>query len=192
MTGNAARRISEPITRSTSDLATKSQSAIGLSKTSRKGTCADERIGARAELQLVGVRRKADVDRQHPEVLQQLENAVLGGDRQRDDEQIDAGDAAEIDQFGDGAELRVPGDGLRRAVVLAVVERCRRCGCRCRVGPPSARISVSAGWPPPTITARRSRAPLAVHERTIEARPMRKPVKTTRPATYQVPTQTRE
>ena len=83
---------------------------------------ADVGIGARAELQLVGMRREADVDRQHPELLQQREHARLGGQRQRHDQHVDARDAGELDQLGDGAELGIAGDERRRAAVVAVVE----------------------------------------------------------------------
>ncbi len=122
ITGAASARISAPVIWSTSHFETTSQPAIGLSKTSRKGNLADEGIGARTEAQLVGMRRQADVDRQHPELAHHLQHAVLGGDRQRHDEQIDACDAAEIHQFGDVAELRIAGHDRRRAAVLAIVE----------------------------------------------------------------------
>ena len=94
----------------------------GLVEDVEEGDLADEGIGARPEAQLVGVRRQADVDRQHPELAHHLQHAVLGRDGQRHDEQVDARDAAEIDQFGDIAELRVAGDDRRRTGVLAVVE----------------------------------------------------------------------
>ena len=87
-----------------------------------EGHRADEGIGARPEAELVGVRRKPDVDRQHPELAEKLEEAVLGGQRQRHDEEIDMRRAAELDQLGDGAELGIAGDDRRRAFVLAVVE----------------------------------------------------------------------
>jgi len=68
------------------------------------------------------VRRETDVDRQHPQLLQKLEEPVLGRDRQRHDKQIDARHAAELDQLGDGTEPRVAGDDRRRAIVMAIVE----------------------------------------------------------------------
>ena len=79
-------------------------------------------IGARAELQRVRMRGKPDVDGQHPELLQERQDTRLGGQRQRDDQHVDARDAGEFDEFRDGAELRIAGDQRRRALVVAVVE----------------------------------------------------------------------
>ncbi len=75
---------------------------------------ADIRIGARPETQLVRMRRQPDVDRQHPELLEHLQDAALGRDRQREDHQVDAGAARELDQLVDGAELLAV-RGRRRA-----------------------------------------------------------------------------
>ena len=83
---------------------------------------ADEGIGARAKLQRVGMRRQPDIDRQHPQLLQQLQHAHFGGQRQRHDQHVDAGDAGELDQFGNGAELGIAGNDRRRALVAAIVE----------------------------------------------------------------------
>ena len=83
---------------------------------------ADVGVGARAEPQLVGVRREADVDRQHPELLEHLQDARLGRDRQREDHEVDAGAAREFDEVVDRAELLQAGAGGGRAVVAAVVE----------------------------------------------------------------------
>ena len=73
---------------------------------------ADIGIGARPKAQPVGVRGEADVDRQHPELAQHLQDALLGGDRQREDHEIDAGRAREFDEIVDVAELR---DSPRRS-----------------------------------------------------------------------------
>ena len=79
-------------------------------------------IGAGAEAQLVGVRGKADVDRQHPQLLQHFEDAGLRRDRQREQHEIDAGAAGEFDDVVDLAEFRAAGAGIERAVVVTVVE----------------------------------------------------------------------
>ena len=146
-------------------LATESQSLIGLSKTSSIGTAADIGIGARPELQRARMRRQADVDRQHPQLLQQLQHARLGRDRQRHDQHVDAGDAGEFDQFRDGAELGVAGDDAAASACRRDRRRCRRCGCRCRAAVSTERISASAALPPPTMTARRSMRPSRAQRR---------------------------
>ena len=79
-------------------------------------------IGAGTEAQLVGVRRQADVDRQHPQLLQHFQDARLGRNRQREQHEVDAGAAGEFDDIVDLAELRAAGAGIERAVVVAVVE----------------------------------------------------------------------
>ena len=84
---------------------------------------ADVGIGARAEAQLVGVRGKPDVERQHPQLLQHLQDALFSRDRQREDDEIDAGAAAELNQVVDAAELAVAGGFGAGAVVGAVVEQ---------------------------------------------------------------------
>ena len=68
------------------------------------------------------MRREADVDRQHPELLEHLQDARLGRDRQREDHEVDAGAAREFDEVVDRAELLQAGAGGGRAVVAAVVE----------------------------------------------------------------------
>ena len=83
---------------------------------------ADVGIGARAELQLVGVGGEPDVDRQHPQLLQHLQDAAFRRDRQREDHQVDAGAARELDQVVDAAELALAGAFGAAAVVAAVVE----------------------------------------------------------------------
>ena len=74
-------------------------------------------------MQLVGVGGEADVERQHPQFLQHLQDAVLRRDRQREDHQIDARAAAELDQVVDAAELGLAGAFGAGAVVTAVVEQ---------------------------------------------------------------------
>ena len=79
-------------------------------------------IGAGTEAQLVGMGRKPDIDRQHPQLLQHLQNARLGRDRQREQHEVDAGAARQFDDVVDLAELGAAGAGIHRAVVVAVVE----------------------------------------------------------------------
>ena len=80
-------------------------------------------VGAGAEAQLVGMRREPDIDRQHPKLLEHLQDAAFGHDRQREDHEIDAGPPRELDQIVHRAELARSGDRLRRTVVAAVVEQ---------------------------------------------------------------------
>ena len=79
-------------------------------------------IGAGTEAQLVGMGGKPDIHRQHPQLLQHLENARLGRDRQREQHEVDAGAAGEFDDVVDLAEFRAAGAGIHGAVVVAVVE----------------------------------------------------------------------
>ena len=79
-------------------------------------------IGAGTEAQLVGVGGQADIDRQHPQLLQHFENPRLRRNRQREQHEIDAGAAGEFDDVVDLAEFRAAGAGVERAVVVAVVE----------------------------------------------------------------------
>ena len=67
-------------------------------------------IGAGPEMQLVRMRGQADVDWKHPELLQHLQDAAFGRNRQRKDHQIDAGAAREFDEVVDRAELAQTGD----------------------------------------------------------------------------------
>jgi len=71
---------------------------------------------------LFGVRRQPDIDRQYPQLLEHLQDAVLGRDRQREDHQIDAGRTGEFDQVLDRAELGNALAACRAAVVAAIVE----------------------------------------------------------------------
>src|SRR3954451_18837644 len=79
-------------------------------------------IGAGAEAQLVGVRGEADIHRQHPELLQHLQDARLGGDRPSEHQEIYPGAAGELDDIVILAELARAGTGVERAAVVAVVE----------------------------------------------------------------------
>ena len=87
-----------------------------------RGHLAEIGIGAGPEAQLVGVGGEPDIDRQHPQLLQHLEDAGLRRDRQRKQHEVDAGAAGKFDDVVDLAELRAAGAGLERAVVVAVVE----------------------------------------------------------------------
>ena len=66
-----------------------------------------------ALLTLAVVRRQPDIDRQHPQRLKHLQDAVLGRDRQREDHQIDTGRAGEFHQIVDGAGARWQRGGAR-------------------------------------------------------------------------------
>ena len=66
--------------------------------------------------------READVDRQHPELRQHLQDAPLGRDRQGEDDEIELGAAGVLDEILDAAHLRVAGDDVGRAGLVAVVE----------------------------------------------------------------------
>ncbi len=68
------------------------------------------------------MRGEPDVDRQHPELAQHLQDALLGGDRQREDGEIDARLARVFDEIVDVAELGEAFDRQRRAGVAAIVE----------------------------------------------------------------------
>src|SRR6185437_5618712 len=87
------------------------------------GHGADIGVGAWAELQLVGMGSKPDIDRQHPQLLQHLQDAAFRRNRQREDHQIDARAAAEFDQIVDRAELALSGAFGAAAIVAAVVEQ---------------------------------------------------------------------
>ena len=66
---------------------------------------------------------EADIDRQHPELLEHLQDAALGGDRQRENHKIDARPPREFDEIVDGTELARAVGSVRRAVLAAVVEQ---------------------------------------------------------------------
>jgi hypothetical protein len=69
------------------------------------------------------VRGEPDVERQHPELLQHLQDAAFRRDRQREDHQIDARTPSELHQVVDGAELALAGDFRTAAGVATVVEQ---------------------------------------------------------------------
>ena len=66
--------------------------------------------------------READVDRQDPELLEQLQDADFGGRGQGDDHEVDGGETGEVDEVGGIAELGKALLTLRTAVVVAIVE----------------------------------------------------------------------
>lgn len=70
------------------------------------GDIADMGVAARAETQIVGVGGEPDVDRQDPELLQKLQNALLRRQRQRDDQHVDARQARELHGFVDRSKFR--------------------------------------------------------------------------------------
>ena len=139
---------------------------------------ADIGIGARPEAQLVGMRREPDVDRQHPQLLQHLQDARLGRDRQREDHEVDAGAAREFDEVVDRAELGEPAHDVGRAVVAAVVEHADHAdvGVALRLERLDQRSPRS---PPPTTMVRRSSRPSRVQPRTSRnSARRRKPIST--------------
>src|SRR6185437_3273813 len=79
-------------------------------------------IGAGAKAQLVGVRGQPDIDRQHPELLQHLENPDFRRNRQGKQHEIDAGAAGELDDVVDLAQFRGAGAGVEGPAVVAIVE----------------------------------------------------------------------
>ena len=65
------------------------------------------------------MRGKADVDGEHPQLLQHFEDAALRRDRQGKDDEIDARLARELEQIIYGAKLFPP--FLPRAAILAAI-----------------------------------------------------------------------
>jgi hypothetical protein len=110
------------MTRSNSHFITTSQSGDRLVGDIEQRDRAEIGISARSEAELVVVRGEPDIDRQHPQLLEHLQDAALGRDRQRKQDQIDAGLARELDQIVDGAELLMAANTGRRAPVAAIVE----------------------------------------------------------------------
>ena len=74
-------------------------------------------------MQLAGVGGEPDVDRQHPQFFQHLQDAVFRRDRQRKDHQIDARAPPEFDQVVDDAEFALTGAVGAAALIAAVVEQ---------------------------------------------------------------------
>ncbi len=68
------------------------------------------------------MRGEADVDRQDAEFAQHRQDALLGRDRQREDDDIDARASCESDEIVDRAELLEAFDKVGRAGVAAIVE----------------------------------------------------------------------
>jgi hypothetical protein len=68
------------------------------------------------------MRREADVDRQHPELGQHLQDAAFGRDRQSEDDEVELGVARVGDEIVHVAELGIAGDDVGGPVVVAVVE----------------------------------------------------------------------
>ena len=76
----------------------------------------------RREMQLVHMRGEPDVDRQHPELAQHLQNALLGGDRQREDDEIDACRRENSRRSSTVPSLRNSPIVGRRAIVRPIIE----------------------------------------------------------------------
>src|SRR6266404_1833002 len=98
------------------------------------GDLAEIGIGAGTEAQLVGVSGKPDVDRQHPQFLQHVENPRLRRNRQREQHQVDAGAAGEFDDIVDLAEFWTAGAGIEGATVVAVIEHAEDLDIRIALG----------------------------------------------------------
>ncbi len=86
------------------------------------GHAADVGIGVLAQAQLGAQRRDADVDREREQPLQDLHKALLGVSGTGDDQEVDAGIAAEVRQLLEVAELGIAADAVGGALVEAVVE----------------------------------------------------------------------
>ena len=65
---------------------------------------------------------KPDVDRQNPELLYQLQDALLGRGRKRNDQHVDARQAGKLHQFGKSAKLWITCHHIRRALIAAIIE----------------------------------------------------------------------
>ena len=68
------------------------------------------RIGARAKAQLVGMRRQPNIDRQHPQPAQQLQDALFCRQRQRHNQHVDARHAAKFHEFRHSAKFWIAGN----------------------------------------------------------------------------------
>ena len=66
--------------------------------------------------------RQANVDRQHPQLLEHAENPRLGRNGQREQHQIDTCAARKLDDIVDLAELGNARTAIHDAVVMAIVE----------------------------------------------------------------------
>ena len=80
------------------------------------------RVGVAGEAQLGCARGDLHLGRQHRQQARQLHEAALGGDRQRDDYDVEPGLAGELDEFAQAAETRIAGDDAVDAIVSAVIE----------------------------------------------------------------------
>ncbi len=92
---------------------------------------ADVGVGPRPVVQFLRIGAEADIDRQYPKPFENLQQPFFGRQRQGDQQQVDAGPAHELDEFGDIAKLGQAADLWRRAHVVAVVEHAdnRNIGC---------------------------------------------------------------
>ena len=79
-------------------------------------------IGAGPEAEFVVVCGQPDIDRQHPQLLQHLENARFGGNRQGEQHEVDARAPREFHDIVDLPELGAACAGILGASVVAVIE----------------------------------------------------------------------
>ena len=68
------------------------------------------------------MRSEPDIDRQHPEFAQHLQEPLLRRDRQREDHEIETRVAREFDEIVDGSELWKAADYIGRTVIDTIVE----------------------------------------------------------------------
>ena len=151
----AAIRASEPTILSNASLITTIPVGDRFVDNVEHRQLADIGIGARPEAQAVGVRRETDVDRQHPQLAQHRENALLGGDGQREDHQIDARVCARTRR--DRRPSRAWGSPRPSRASARRRDRRRRRECGFRRNRPLADRAASSPpiSPPPTTTVRR-------------------------------------
>ena len=149
-TGDSATSASAPTTLSKIELEDDVPVGDRLVEHVEHRHAADIGIGARPEAQLVGMCAASRMSIGSTHSLRSIcEQALLGGDRQGEDDEVDPRVAGEVDEVVDVAELRVAADDVGRAVVVAVVED----AADAQIGVVSARRArssrVSPAAPPP-------------------------------------------
>lgn len=115
-------------------------------------------IGALRELQLRGVSRDAHIQRQFPELAQEMQDALFRCRWQRNDEQIDRIFTRIFLEFLERADFLVTTDLLRRTLAAPIVKQPEN-GDRTLAGLFQPCDQVFAGLATPTITARRASSP---------------------------------
>ena len=115
---------------------------------------------------------QADIHRQHPQLLQHLENAGFRRDRQREQHEVDAGAAGEFDDVVDLAEFRAAGAGIHGAIIVAVVEHAEHfdVGIILDLERPDQLLAALVGADHDGAAIEPALAPPAAHQRTQEQR----------------------